>query len=68
MVWTRKNVSNKVDIFVKGNIAIIPIAQDVDGKAVNSVVKIDMDELKILSIKTLTEEEVLNYNPEKYLN
>lgn len=68
--WTepRKNVSNKVDIFVKDNIAIIPIAQDVDGKAVNSVVKIDMDELKILSIKTLTEEEVLNYNPEKYLN
>lgn len=64
----RKNVSNKVDIFVKGNIAIIPIAQDVDGKAVNSVVKIDMDELKILSIKTLIEEEVLNYNPEKYLN
>lgn len=68
--WTepRKNVSNKVDIFVKDNIAIIPIAQDVDGKVVNSVVKIDMDELKILSIKTLTEEEVLNYNPEKYLN
>lgn len=64
----RKNVSSKVDIFVKGNIAIIPIAQDVDGKAVNSVVKIDMDELKILSIKTLIEEEVLNYNPEKYLN
>lgn len=64
----RKNVSNKVDIFVKDNIAIIPIAQDVDGKAVNSVVKIDMDELKILNIKTLTEEEVLNYNPEKYLN
>ena len=64
----RKNVSNKVDIFVKDNIAIIPITQDVDGKAVNSIVKIDMDELKILSIKTLTEEEVLNYAPEKYLN
>lgn len=68
--WTepRKNVSNKVDIFVKDNIAIIPIAQDVDGKAVNSVVKIDMDELKILGIQTLTKEEVLNYAPEKYLN
>lgn len=64
----RKNVLNKVDIFVKDNIAIIPLAQDVDGKAVNSVVKIDMDELKILNIKTLTEEEVLNYNPEKYLD
>lgn len=64
----RKNVSNKVDIFVKDNIAIIPIAQDVDGKAVNSVVKIDMDELKILKIQTLTKEEVLNYAPEEYLN
>lgn len=64
----RKEAANKVDIYVKDNIAIIPLAQDIDGKAVNSVVKIDMDELKILSIKTLTEEEVLSYNPEKYLN
>lgn len=62
-----KKVPNQVSIYVQGSLVLIPLAQEIDGVAENSIIRIDLDTMKIKDIMKISMDEALKYHPQNYL-